>query len=386
MSDAQVTVLDTRVVVRQRLEELHEWYEDWKRIDNALARRAKVLGTTPIDIQRGAQIGSLRKRLLLQQVKRPFEIDPEIVRAVGYPALRQHLVEQFARLTKDERLFWLRNFMFIMTPDLRQLNDKVARVREYRSFGQQRNFLLGGESGMGKTTYLDWFTSNFLPAIETTRNHVPIIKIDAPEGHSPRPLFQRIILACGMNYLQRDKEENLLQKLSTFFQQCGVEVVIIDEVEHIKSYGVRRRVLEISNMTYGVPIICASCQPHLWVEGDPEIAGRWNDYVRLEQYAGKRLIQLLVFINLLLPFTEESFPHLHEEIASPKGQGGIAGLIRKLTKGTVRDIMLLIREASKDAIMNDLPCLNAQVLDRTWKSIQTRPTKRIVSVTTQEEQ
>jgi hypothetical protein len=126
-----------------------------------------------------------------------------------------------------------------------------------------------------------------------------------------------------MNYLQRDKEEDLLQKLSTFFQQCGVEVVIIDEVEHIKSYGVRRRVLEISNMTYGVPIICASCQPHLWVASDPEIAGRWNDYVRLEQYAGKRLVQLLVFINLLLPFTEESFPHLHEEIASPKGQGAL---------------------------------------------------------------
>ena len=385
MSDAQVTVLDTRVVVPQRLEELHEWYEDWKKVDNALAQRAKALGTTPVDIQRGAQIGSLRKRLLLQQVKRPFEIDAEVVRAVGYLALRQHLVEQFARLTKDERLFWLRNFMFIMTPDIRQLNDKVARVREYRSFGQQRNFLLGGESGMGKTTYLDWYTSNYLPTSETTRNHVPIIKIDAPEGNSPRALFQRIILACGLNYLQRDKEEDLLQKVSTFFQQCGVEVVIIDEVEHIKSYGVRRRLLEVSNMTYGVPIICASCEPHLWVAGDTEIAGRWNDYVRLEQYAGKRLVHLLVFINLLLPFTEESFPHLHEEMASSKGQGGIAGLIRKLTKGTVRDLMLLIREASKDAIMNDLPCLNAQLLERTWKSIQTRPVKHIVSVSTQEE-
>ena len=385
MPDAQVTVLDTTIDVRRRLEELHNCYEEWKKVDIALEQRAQSLGTTPVDIQRGAQIGNLRRRLQLQQVKRPFEIDPVKVRAVGYPALRQHLVEQFASLTKDERLFWLRNFMFIITPDMRQLNDKIARICEYRSFGQQRNFLLGGESGMGKTTYLDWFASNYTPTIEPTRNRVSIIKIDAPEGNSPRSLFQRIILACGMNYLQRDKEEDLLQKLSTFFQQCGVEVVIIDEVEHIKSYGVRRRVLEISNMTYGVPIICASCQPHLWVAGDPEIAGRWNDYVRLDQYAGKRLIQLLVFINLLLPFSEESFPHLQEEMASAKGQGGIGGLMRKLTKGTVRDLMLLICEASKDAIMNDLPCLNAQVLDRTWKSIQTRPTKRIVSIPTQED-
>src|SRR5437667_11879678 len=40
-----------------------------------------------------------------------------------------------------------------MTADLRKLDDKIAKVRNYRSLGQTRNFLLGGESGMGKTTY-----------------------------------------------------------------------------------------------------------------------------------------------------------------------------------------------------------------------------------------
>src|SRR6266568_2372088 len=265
MNDTLTLVVNDQINVRQRLQQLYEWQEEWKKEDSNLAQRIQKLDDTQLASQEGAQIGSLRRRLLLRQVRRPLEISPDQVRKITYPVLRQHLVEQFAQLASEERLLWLNNFLFIMTPDVRQLNDKIAKIREYRSFGQQRNFLLGGESGMGKTTYLDWFTSNFLPTIETTRNHVPIIKIDAPEGHSPRPLFQRIILACGMNYLQRDKEEDLLQKLSTFFQQCGVEVVIIDEVEHIKSYGVRRRVLEISNMTYGVPIICASCQPHLWV-------------------------------------------------------------------------------------------------------------------------
>jgi hypothetical protein len=85
-----------------------------------------------------------------------------------------------------------------------------------------------------------------------------------------------------------------------------------------------------------------------------------------------------------LPFTQASFLHLQEEMVSAKRQDGIGGLIRKLTKGTVSDLMFLIREASKDAIMNDLPCQNAQVLDKTWKSIQTRPTVCSVSVLTQE--
>jgi len=59
--------------------------------------------------------------------------------AVGNPALRQQLVAQFAGLSQAERLLWLNNFLFIVTPDLRQLNDKIAQVRAYRSLGQHRN-------------------------------------------------------------------------------------------------------------------------------------------------------------------------------------------------------------------------------------------------------
>src|SRR5437764_15029294 len=97
-----------------------------------------------------------------------------------------------------------------MSYDLRRLNDKIARVRGYRSFGQKRNFLLGAVSGMGKTTYLNWFASNYLSQRERERNHVPIIMIDGPEGNSPKPLFQRIIRACGANYRERDTGEMLI--------------------------------------------------------------------------------------------------------------------------------------------------------------------------------
>src|SRR5690349_1945904 len=40
------------------------------------------------------------------------------VKKITYPVLRQHLVEQFVRLTPEERLLWLNNFLFIMTPDV----------------------------------------------------------------------------------------------------------------------------------------------------------------------------------------------------------------------------------------------------------------------------
>ena len=217
MNDAYAIPLDEAIDVRQRLQNLCKWHEEWEKIDLQLGQRTNELGSTTADAQKAAQIGNLRKRLLLQQVKQPLEIAPDTIRRIGYGALRQHLAEQYTRLTKEERFLWLNNFMFIMTPDIRQLHDKISKIREYRSFGQQRNFLLGGESGMGKTTFLDWFTSNHTPIVEAERTHIPVIKIDAPEGNSPRALFQRIIRACGMNYLKYDHEEDLLMKISLYF-------------------------------------------------------------------------------------------------------------------------------------------------------------------------
>lgn len=376
MNDTFTLAVDDQINVRQRLQQLCEWQEDWKKEDGYLAQRIQELSETQLASQEGAQIGSLRRRLLLRQVRRPLEISPQQVIKIKYPVLRQHLVEQFARLSPEERLLWLNNFLFIMTPDVRQLNDKIAKIRSYRSFGQQRNFLLGGESGMGKTTYLDWFTSNYLPTVESDRTRVPVIKIDAPEGNSPKPLFQRIILACGKNYLKKDNEEDLLMKVSLFFQKCGVEVLIVDEVEHIKSHGVRRRLLEVSNMTYGIPIICASCDPHRWTLGDPEVAGRWNDYFRLDLYQNERLEQLLLYINLLLPFTKDSF--ITSDRKDTKGQSyfvedTVVASIQKWTRGKLRDVMILVVEASKLAIQERRPCLDAKLLEKTWKSIQSGP-------------
>lgn len=51
-----------------------------------------------------------------------------------------------------------------MTPTLRDLCAKIERVRRYCAFGQQWNFLLGALSGMGKTTFLDWWLANAYPA------------------------------------------------------------------------------------------------------------------------------------------------------------------------------------------------------------------------------
>jgi hypothetical protein len=364
------TLLDESLDVRKRLEHLRTWQAEWSCIDHLLEEQVLQLdGNKPLEVQQANHIATLRRRMEMTLVKTPLSIPEDVLRRFGVRLLREQLAQQFVGLTREERLLWLNSFIFLLTADLRQLDEKIAKVRTYRSLGQTRNFLLGGESGMGKTTYLDWLMFNHLPVVEQERNHVPIIGIQAPVSQkTARPLLWRMILECGHTFVRWDNEEILLMKLVLYCQQCGVELMVIDEIQHITRPELKRRVLEVSNMTRGIPIICASCHPIRWTEGDEEVKGRWNDFFQLRQYTGTRLDDLLATIELFLPFSQDS----HLAARRREGNPGPAALIEQWTGGILRDIMILIRDACRRAIEEQAPSLEQPVLEATWKDIQTK--------------
>jgi hypothetical protein len=396
----QTVVVDYNFDVWQRLEQLQTLQDEWVREDTFLRACARELDMdTAAGQQKAVQIAALRRCLNMKRVQEPLELKLAMLKQDGYGALRGHLVEQFARLTTEERLLWMENFRFIMTPDLRLLNEKIAAVRAYNVVGQQRNFLLGGQSGAGKSTYLYWYTLMELPRVTPGTSYVPIVRVDAPrQCRTAKPLFERLVTACGKTYLKRDSEDDLLMKVVGYVQQCDVALIIVDEIEHITTQEVRRALLEVSNLTVGVPIICASCNPTRWIEGDNEIAGRWNDYFGLQPYRGLRLRQLLALVEMFLPFTQPSFLADYERAAGVKsrrgsklrsaddasydagsGSGksrtvsGPAQLIEQHTGGSLRDIILLLSESSKQAIREGRPNLTSSLLQATWKKIQTKP-------------
>jgi hypothetical protein len=293
------------------------------------------------------------------------------VRDVGFTALRQHLAAQYTRLSPADRQLWLTNLSFLLTPTLQAVTEKLDTIRRHRSLGQARCLLLGGVSGTGKSSFLNWYAANHLPRVQATRNHVPVVKIDAPvSNRSPQPLFQRMRLACGATILRGD-EEHYLQLLALFFQQCGVELLVVDEIEHITQPHLRRRLLELSNLT-GVPVICASCNPIAWTAGDTEVQGRWNDYFELTQFTGPRLDAFLTLLDLLLPFDQDSRLGLRV-ITDAQGQIGAAGpahYIEQWTDGILREIMVLVIDAALKALDTQQPCLTVDILNRAWHDIK----------------
>ena len=255
--------LDPSLDVSSRLAKLRTWQAEWQRIDHELEEQVSHLdGNNLLQLQQSVHLSNVRRRMEMTLVKEPLAVPESVFKHLGARTVRSQFAQQFAGLTREERLLWLNSFLFFMTADLRKLDNKIEKVRNYRSLGQTRNFLLGGESGMGKTTYLDWLIFNHMPVVEKERNRVPIIGIEAPVSqNTARPLLWRMLLECGKTYAARDNEEILLMKLVLYFQQCGVELLVIDEVQHIKRPELKRRVLEVSNMSRGIPIICAATHP-----------------------------------------------------------------------------------------------------------------------------
>jgi len=364
--------LDMNVNVTRRLADLCAWAKAWQLEDERLKQQVELLDPNRrADVLRGSQLSSLRRQLSLKITQQPVYLDPDTVRQSGFASLRQHLASQYAHLGTDERLVWLTNLYFLLTPSLRALIEKLDTIRRYRSMGQQRCFLVGGVSGAGKSSLLNWYAVNYLPVVQARRNYVPVIKIDAPvSNRSPKPLFQRMLLACGAATLRGD-EEHYLQLLELYFQQCGVELLIVDEVEHITQPGLRRRFLELSNLT-GVPIVCASCNPIAWAAGDAEVQGRWNDYFELTQFTGPRLDAFLTMLDLLLPFEQDGHLGLREitDETSRKTMDGPAHYIEQWTDGILREVMVLLMDACFKAITTRQPRLTLDILNQAWRDIK----------------
>lgn len=367
-----VLPLDLQVDVAQRLADLQAWTTAWHDQDRRLRQQLDSLNPLrQADVLRSSQIASVRRQLALQITRQPIYLDPDRVRQIGLAALRQHLCAQYAQLSLEQRRMWLTNLSFLLTPTLRSLIDKLDAIRHYRSLGQQRCFLLGGVSGTGKSSILNWYAVNYLPTVQATRNHVPVVKIDAPvSNRSPKPLFQRMLLACGATN-PSSNEEHLLHLLELYFPQCDVELLIVDEVEHMVQPALRRRLLELSNLT-GVPIVCASCNPIAWAAGDAEIQGRWNDYFELTPFTGPRLDTFLTLLDLLLPFEQDSGLGLRE-ITHPTDQTVVAGpahYIEQWTDGILREIMVLVLDACLKALAAQQSCLTVDILHLAWRDIK----------------
>jgi Cdc6-like AAA superfamily ATPase len=356
--------------VRERLAQLVKWKQEYdekyKNLDNELL----LLGDSKRDIQRSIQIIHLQKAALYRLIQEPIYLDFQAIKTIGLDNYHNELIKQYSTLLNVEKKIWLNNLLFLLTPKLKDLDEKVNSLIASHSFGQGRNLLLSGKSGSGKSTYLFWRASKDPAKVVDEVNQVPIIIIQCPVNNkSAKYLFQRIITSIGNVYLASDNDEELYEKAVVFIQKCKVHILMLDEINHIKHSDLRRRILELSNDT-SVCIIGSAVTAERFTDGDLEIEGRFNDIIQLEPYKGKDLLALLAIIDLLLPFPVSSNLYKKIILSSEGRSEGPAMFIEKVTHGIIRDIMRLIYDASLMALEANEKCITFGILQKAWANIQ----------------
>lgn len=368
---------DTILDPQRRLEQIKQCRSEWVVEDLQLKKRLQALDPQiPASREQGLQIVDLRRRRKFKRFAAPVELTPEI-RQMGFKQVRSQLVPYFTRWSKTDRLLWLENFRFIVTPALREFAEAIASLRTERQngMGQDENVILGEESGMGKSLFLEYICFMNAQQVEPKKNFVPVVKFDASEGNKApwdRDLYHRITLEYG-RVLPDLGERELFETAYLLINQCGTEVIIIDRAQNLQTPEMRRRVLELSNYCKDVTFICASTEPYRFTDGDPEIASRWQRSFILQPYTGERLQDLLVLIELLLPFTNESQLYVRD-VKADSGKKetlpGPAQLIENWTGGNLKEITRLIWTASRQAILDDEPNIGLIFLTNIWKQIQ----------------
>lgn len=235
--DPKTLVLDNKVDVKRRLADLHEWQNDVSRRDADLAREVHQLELQKKSApdkrqvrlieQKQNLIGILRRRWQVLLVRTPFGVSPSAVKALGFDTIFNSFAQQYAALSQEEKLLWLNNLHFIITGDVCDLNEKLALILRRTSSGEQRNLLIGGDSGSGKTRFMEWFSAQYLAEVQEERNYVPVVLVEAiKDDKTTKSLLQSAILGCGLGYFDDDSVNHLFNKIGSAFQICGVRLVV----------------------------------------------------------------------------------------------------------------------------------------------------------------
>src|SRR5690348_738433 len=103
---------DESLDVGKRLALLQTWQAEWKRIDRKLEEQLIPLsGNNLLELQQSIHISNARRRMAMTLVKQPLSIPESVLKNLGVRLIREQFAQQFASLTKEERLLWLNSFL-----------------------------------------------------------------------------------------------------------------------------------------------------------------------------------------------------------------------------------------------------------------------------------
>lgn len=279
-----------------------------------------------------------------------------------------HVHESFRDIvlrSNQERIEFIDQPRWIGYSKANQLLDLMQgllnRVKQHR----MPNLLVTGESNNGKTTVIRQFVKKFGQSYieDDIRWIMPVISIQSPPAPNEKELYISILEKFAMPYRSTSPTADLRYQLIHTFTECGVKLLIIDEIHSLLT-GTARQQRQIMNCLkflcneLEIPIVLAGTKDAVRIlHTDPQHASRF-DVAELAVWSNNLEFKRMVgSFERILPLKQSS--NLTEI--------GMLNLIHTISDGKIGNVKRLLNDCAIEAIRSGAESITEQAIkDKSW--------------------
>lgn len=234
-----------------------------------------------------------------------------------------------------------------------------------------RGMLVCGLPGAGKTTLAKQYEKAFPRRKEVSRTVVPVLRVELPAQPTAKVIGEAILLALGDKNAHVGSGEFRLARAKKMIAECGVEIIFIDEAQHVcenldgRASSISADTLKNLLNETGVPFVFMGLPTCFdFFTSRLQLGRRLNPKIRFVPFPFKTQADQEGFASLLLA--------LHEALPLPGGSDlidpNLTESIHTACFGLIGSLTMLVESALRSALRGGSPRLDRRHLERAFAS------------------
>lgn len=253
-------------------------------------------------------------------------------------------------LSKD-KVLWPNSIERLRVPHIRwtYVLERLEECREWSKDATDPHcMLLIGDSGVGKSTLLKTYLSLFPRKSTEEGMTIPVLYVPIPSAPTIKNITEALVVSIfGRIPDRRATAQELYFNLLQYLQKAGVELIILDEFQHVIEHGRGKLVQESSDWLKGllndsgIPIVLAGLENVKKIlQANVQLERRFMQIVELKRF-GKSDAARADFTEFLRHLEK----HIPLELPVPLSSDEMATRFYFASNGTLTVVMRTVRKA-----------------------------------------
>ncbi len=128
-----------------------------------------------------------------------------------------------------------------------EATEAIRRSHKTATGKNPKSLMLLGPSGAGKSTLVNTYRRTFPDIVKTDRTERPIIYVSLQSCVTPKDILSALLDACGDPEPGKGTSSSLFRRFKGLADSLKVELIIIDEIQHVLPEHTHRRTQEAAD-------------------------------------------------------------------------------------------------------------------------------------------